>query len=105
MTAYRLHPAVPDDIDSAADWYEQREPGLGVEFVLAVEAALSHIVESPHAWARWPDTPDDLDIRRFTMARFPFVIGYLDDGAGVVILVVDHGKRRPLHWLRRLRSP
>ena len=104
MKPYRFHDHVHGDIADSAEWYEHAEPGLGIEFVLAVETAIDAIREAPRAWPRWPGTPPDLGIHRFTLPRFPFLIGYLDDPEAVVILVVHHGKRRPLHWLRRLRG-
>ena len=104
MKPYRLHPEVVRDVDDAAGWYEREEPGLGVEFVLAVEAAIDTIARGPRAWRHWPGAPTELAVRRFTMERFPFLIGYVDEPDEIVVLVVDHGKRRPLHWLKRARS-
>lgn len=103
MKPYRNHVEVPTDVDEAATWYEGREPGLGLQFVIAVEEAIAQIVDAPSSWARWPGTPPELAIHRFTMNRFPFVIGYIDRDTEVLILVVHHAKRRPLSWLRRAR--
>lgn len=103
MKPFRNHPAVPSEVEASAGWYEARELGLGVEFVLAVERAVAQICDAPQAWPRWPGVPGDLDVRRFTMRRFPFLIAYLDEPAEIVVLAVAHVKRRPMYWLLRAR--
>ena len=104
MKPYRNHPDVPAEVDAAASWYEEQEPGLGLEFVLAVESAIALICDAPHAWQLWPGTPSELGIRRFVMRRFPFAVSYLDEPAEVVIVAVSHAKRKPLYWLHRIRG-
>jgi len=56
----------------AAEWYDAREPGLGLAFVDAVIAGIEAIVARPTAWQR-----DCLvagrEVRRFVLARFPFL--------------------------------
>ena len=46
MSAYRLHPAVPAELEAAAEWYEQRSLGLGEEFLGAAEDAIALLVET-----------------------------------------------------------
>jgi toxin ParE1/3/4 len=41
------------ELDEAADWYERRRPGLGVEFVGAIDTALDAIAATPEAWPHW----------------------------------------------------
>jgi hypothetical protein len=38
------------DVRFAALWYELQRPGLGREFVAAVDAALNRVVENPLNW-------------------------------------------------------
>jgi hypothetical protein len=40
---YRNHHEVPLEVEAVARWYDDRDAGLGVEFVLAVEAAVAKI--------------------------------------------------------------
>ena len=49
---YRIHRAVVADLDGAAEWYDAREPGLGLAFVDAVIAGIEAIVARPTAWQR-----------------------------------------------------
>jgi len=38
------------DIAAAAQWYDQREPGLGEEFLRAVDQAIARALENPLAF-------------------------------------------------------
>ena len=44
---FRPEPEASAELEDVALWYEQKRAGLGVEFVIAVDAALDQI-------ARWP---------------------------------------------------
>ena len=101
MKSYRKHPAVPAEIEAAARWYEERETGLGEEFLSAIEDAIAILCEAPAVWPRWPDVPEDLEIRRYVMQRFPFAIACLDEPREVVVLAVAHARRAPRYWLYR----
>ena len=43
----RLRDEVVQDLTEAADWYDERRPGLGLRFLVAVEETLSRIEENP----------------------------------------------------------
>jgi len=47
------------ELQSAAEYYEARQPGLGNRFVDAVAEALERIARDPFAWV-----PVDEDVRR-----------------------------------------
>lgn len=74
-----LHPEASVDIIEAADWYEAKAPGLGVDLVAEVDAALAVIAEAPHTWAKWPGAPEaEPPFRRFLLSRFSsYAIGFL----------------------------
>ena len=40
-------------------------------------------------------------IRKATIQRFPYVIGFEKHEHHVLVLAVAHAKRRPLYWLTR----
>jgi hypothetical protein len=69
-----LHPEARAELRSAALWYDERQPGLGDEFISEVAASLK---------------------------RFPFVIAFELHEQHVLVLAVAHAKRRPLYWLTR----
>lgn len=91
------------ELDSAAMWYAARRPGLGTEFVNAVDDALEAISAWPHAGSPVHDTPHDLEIRRAPVARYPYHVAYLVLDDRVRILAVAHDRRRPTYWAPRAR--
>jgi hypothetical protein len=42
--------AVEADLPEAAEWYDQRQPGLGEKFVREVDQAITRVVENPLAF-------------------------------------------------------
>jgi toxin ParE1/3/4 len=85
----------------AAAYYDGERPGLGDEFLDAVETAIHTIVEAPHRWPRWPGAASHLEIRRRYVKRFPYSVAYLVHGNRIAILAVVHAKRRPGYWFGR----
>lgn len=61
-----VRPAAAADIEQAFLWYEERRPGLGDEFLVAVQRALDNITAHP---ARYPVI--HRDARRVLLRRFP----------------------------------
>ncbi len=47
MTAIEFRPAAGADLEEAADWYEAKRSGLGLEFLDAAHATLATISENP----------------------------------------------------------
>jgi len=66
-----LAPEAEHDISEAYDWYEQRRPGLGEEFLSCVDACIQRIVRSPDLFAEV-----FLEFRRALVRRFPYAIFY-----------------------------
>jgi plasmid stabilization system protein ParE len=67
VTRIVIRPAAAADIDEAFLWYERRRPGLGDEFLAALQAALEGIAAQPtlHAVIH-------RDTRRALLIRFPY---------------------------------
>lgn len=97
MTArVRFRPQAAVEIEEARDWYEAQVPGLGVQFVAAVDDALERIAERPLT------SPRVLrDVRRRVLARFPYAIYFRPAGDAVLVLAVVHGHRHPRVWRGR----
>ena len=62
-----VHSAAEADIVQAALWYEQRGPGLGSEFLRAVDVVLAEIARTPE---RFPVVHHTC--RRALLRRFPY---------------------------------
>jgi hypothetical protein len=45
-----VRPAAEADIRAAALWYESRSPGLGGEFLRAIDVACMHARRDPRRW-------------------------------------------------------
>ena len=84
------------ELTQAFEWYEARSGGLGGQFLIAVDAALSRIVRDPEAYP-----VVHRDVRRSLMRRFPFVLYYVAESGRVTILACFHGRRDPGRWQRR----
>lgn len=85
-----------DDLDAAVEWYESRHPGLGTDFLSAVEVALDDIVKHPEASASIYK-----NLRRAHIRRFPYGIFYCVHEHRIVVVGVIHGSQSPRVWKRR----
>ncbi len=59
-------PGVEDEIIDASQWYENNKEGLGLDFLLSVEAALFEIQRRPLSFQRVFS-----NARRAVIKRFP----------------------------------
>jgi toxin ParE1/3/4 len=94
----RIHRLAQAELDLAADWYEERERGLGIEFRDTIDAQFDAMLAYPHAAPCWRRS---VDIRVAVIQRFPFTVAYRIDGERIVVLAVAHAKRRPGYWAQR----
>ena len=90
-------PQAADDVSAAYDWYEEREPGLGEDFLRCVEACLLMALRHPFMFPAAVD-----DFRRALIRRFPFEIFYEPTGDGLVVYSVFHCSQDPQKWRKRL---
>lgn len=85
------------DLREAYAWYEERQRGLGAEFMEAVERKLNQIESNP-----WQFPAVHNLTRRAIVMRFPFGIFYVPSDETVAVLAVMHHARAPLRWQRRI---
>lgn len=91
------HPAVERDLADVRDYYEQRSPGLGREFVDEFEKQVLRIASAPTRWM-----VVTRDIRRSLMRRFPYVIYFRTVAPDRIrVTVVKHQRRHPQHGRER----
>ena len=86
-----------NDLDEAVSWYEAQRPGLGAEFLSAIEAAIGQLHETPE---KFPVVHGD--VRRVRARRFPYSIYFRVRTAQVVVVAVFHARRDPSVWKRRV---
>jgi toxin ParE1/3/4 len=99
--SYRLKIRLPAEADVAetAQWYNQRQPGLGEKFLREVDRAITRILENPLAF---PVIRRRHEVRRVLTQRFPYRIFFSLKGNTVVVHAVLHGHRDDRHWKDRL---
>jgi plasmid stabilization system protein ParE len=88
------------DLHDAALYYDDRSPLVSAGFLDAVDEAKALIAAMPGAAPAWPGHPD---VRRRVLAGYPFALIYMLAPGEIVIIAVEHAKRRPGYWLGRLR--
>ncbi len=71
------HPEVPQELEAAALWYEQRQPGLGADFLEAYQATLAQILSEPERWRRIRGGNRNLNFHIFPYAVVYSVHGLL----------------------------
>jgi plasmid stabilization system protein ParE len=99
---FRTEPEASAELQHAAVWYESRRPGLGVEFLEAVDATLDRISRWPQAARRVPGVSVDISARKAPVGRFPYHIAYLETPNAIRILAFAHDSREPGYWYSRV---
>lgn len=97
MKPVLIHPAAKLEFAESVDYYEQLQPGLGLEYEAVARHAVAHISDFPERHMLRRD-----GTRRVVIRRFPFVIHYLDMPEYVWIIVFAHTSRKPGYWRKRL---
>jgi toxin ParE1/3/4 len=93
------HPEAKSEMQESASWYDDKVDDLGLDFLLEVKNAESHIVQNPELWPNY-----EAGTRRYIMQRFPFAVIYLTSEEKVQIIAVAHCKRKPGYWKDRLKE-
>jgi toxin ParE1/3/4 len=93
-----LRPEILEDVSAAAAHYDEREPGLGARFILAVEQRLDDLLQDPLL----PRIRDRARNMRWVYPRrFPHRIVYRVSGKTVLVIAVIHAARHDRHWKER----
>lgn len=92
-----LSPALGEVVD-AAEYYEEKIPGLGAGFIDELDAAIERILRFPQAWGRLSE-----ECRHCNLRRFPYtVIFEIEPGDRILIVSVFHQSREPSSWRKNL---
>ena len=90
------HPEADEELETAALWYQERQPGLGDDFIDEFEHTLRRIVAEPERWRQFRG-----ENRKLNFRRFPFAIVYSVRADQLYIKAVMHLHRRPFYWQHR----
>src|SRR4030066_124460 len=81
------------EIGEAQEWYELQSPGLGEEFLAAMELQLKRLEQAPRLYAEVIPS-----VRRPLLPRFPYGLFYAMWGNLIHVLAVLHNARNPRRW-------
>ena len=85
-----------DDIEDARAWYESRQSGLGMDFLISISDTLEKIEDKPEQYAlRFGK------VRAALIGRFPYLIYYRYGKPRALIIAVGHTSQNPNIWQKR----
>ena len=94
-----LVPEAVIDADQAYEWYQSQVPGLGEEFLRALDLAYTRISLSPEQYPLRFDS-----FRRILLHRFPYVVYFVAEMETVIVHYIFHCSRNPQKIKKRLRQ-
>jgi len=95
---FSFHPEAESEFVAAQDFYDDREFGLGKDFLDEVYETVGRIIEFPDSWPQY-----SYRTRRCLCNRFPFSVIYRHTDTELTIYAVAHQKRKPGYWKNRLK--
>ena len=88
MLPVKRHPLVSVEVQSAYDWYETKQTGLGGEFIEDFRRGYYRLRQSPAFYSvRF------FNVRRLNLARFPYGIFYVLNPDQIQVLGLLHASR------------
>lgn len=84
------------DVQEAWVWYEEKQSGLGDDFILSIEAVVTEITRNPLLFER---KFNDLHIA--PLRRFPYKLIYVVEESEIIVIAVFHTSKNPTIWQER----
>ncbi len=101
----RWQNAAKEELIHVAEWYEDRQAGLGQEFLDEVDHLVEMLHQNVERFPRYEATPIRRDVRRASLKRFPHQVLFELTANQVWFVAIAHPSRRPQYWTKRLTSP
>ncbi len=95
---YGFHPEALAEFEAAADFYSERQSGLELRFIDAVQSAIRRASDSPERWRVFEG-----EIRRVLVHVFPYAVLYSIEPDCIYIIAVMHCSRKPGYWKTRAK--
>ena len=96
-----IRPEAEADLTDAAGWYDSREPGLGLEFLLEVHSAIARALKNPESFTR---VRRNLPAHRVLIRRFPYRVFFIVRPDAIVVFAVLHAARHDRVWKHRAQN-
>lgn len=101
MKPVRFLPGAEADALAASEFYDGRQPGLGEEFEIELDAVVTRLLPAEQH-VRVGEL-EGAAIRRAPLGRrFPHRIVFVELPAEVLVVAVEHPSQRPGYWLGRI---
>lgn len=97
MVPIDIHPEALAELHDAFFWYEEKQPGLGHQFLVVVDASLERLRRHPRSFP-----VVTRGARSAVLRRFPYSVIYRFDGQVATVFAVYHGRRQPRRWADRI---
>ena len=97
----RLLQEAEAELFEAMLFYEDRQEGLGDDFLQCVTATMREIEANPRRFPMYEGKELKREIRRALVERFPFVILFETQPERTVVVAVAHASRQPGYWENR----
>lgn len=88
------------EFEAAERYYDRQVTGLGSQLREEVREALQRLQHWPLAFPI-----ERGDIRRVTLARFPYKLLYAIEPDGIYVIAIAHQHRKPDYWVGRDEKP
>lgn len=93
----QVRPEAQNELLAAQAWYEERSPGLGLEFARAADSAIERVLRMPFAFPRI-----EAEFRHVILRKFPYSVIYHPSDSELVVVSFFHHKREPGSWSHNL---
>jgi plasmid stabilization system protein ParE len=97
----RLEPEAREEFLAAVEWYQERSAAVARRFVDEVDRGLNEIRSNPESWPLAPHVPENLQVRRILLRKFPYALVFLLLDDEIRVLAIAHGRRLPGYWRSR----
>ena len=91
-----VRPQARLELAEASDWYDERNPGLGDEFLHAFDEAVVAIRRNPFQYQAIRGKR-----RRVGLGKFPYGLIYIVSDDEIIVISCFHGHRDPSRWKAR----
>jgi len=91
-----FHPEADAEMMAAAEFYEAKSAGLGIDFIAEVERATRALLVHSRIGHRFSRR-----LRRVLVQRFPYGLLYRAESEHIFVVAVAHVRRRPAYWRHR----
>lgn len=88
-----------DDITQAALWYENKQNGLGADFVAEIRKAIDRAATNPGQFRRLRRRPE---VRRILTNRFDYRVFIMVRPDAIIIFRILHSARHDREWKNTL---